>query len=178
MALIKVALKGTGHWAGRVGQWVEVPTWWGPSCRRQSWSTWWEDEGKEPAPAPHSPRAGEGEGVSDKDCASSQRLRTSAFVMRRLRIPGECLGSGWPGSRLGRQRPRGRDGAGPGFGGARDFHHGMWRGIATRSGDSSGRATSSELSVPHSQVEPSGRPAAQTLRARMGEPHKRHMHMQ
>ena len=56
-----------------------------PSCSRS-----WEAEGQEPAPAPNSPRAGEGEGVRDKGCASIQRLRTSAFVIRRLRIPGEC----------------------------------------------------------------------------------------
>ena len=123
--------------------------------------------------------------MSDNDWDASHLLRTGFRPRQaldlgewRFLIPRECLGSGWPGSRLGRQMPRGRDGAGPGLGAAGDFHHGIARGMATRSGDSSGRTSSSELSVPHSQVEPSGRPAPQTLRARMGEPHKRHMHMQ
>ena len=143
----------------------------------------WEGEAQEQPP----PRAGEGVGVSDKLCILRQRSSFSTFVSRRLRgfFPG-MGGSGPPGTRLGRHSPRGRmgsssgatDRAGPGLGAARSFHQTTGRGGTTLSGEASGVDTSGLRLLPHMHFDPSGRLEPQTLRARMGAPHRRHMHMQ
>ena len=84
-----------------------------------------------------------------------------------------------PGWARARACEGGTEGAGPGLGGTRSFHHTTGRGAMTRSGEGSGEVVSGLRLLPQVQrVMPSSSRAPQTLRARIGLPQRRHMHMQ